>query len=418
MLKKKNRLIRMLCGSLAAVFLIGASIAYAQESDEIEDAAEQTTVEEIQEPVSKPENTDVSSGEDDPEPEPEPDPEPEPEPELDPDPDPIPDPDPEPEPQTPTLELSVADRSTVSLEVGKTKKIYATVTPEGTEVDWESSDEAVASVAVSNNTLQATITAAKAGTAKITAEAEGVKPMSFYVYVKGQENPNPDPNPNPNPTPIGGRSTGLGVPATSLPTATYKMPDHIPQNVSLTVDSNLGTSTDKILDALYSYDCYATFFVDPAKIYEKDNRVRRIVGQGHSVGLQLPAKQAQRASAALAVLSDANDELTTVCGVPTRLVAVEGGSGNLPKKVYKALKKAGYRIWDWDYTTGTDFSDSKKAAEALEEKMDTKGTLVVRMTSDKKTANMLTETLGYMSYVQIPTRALTSSDTPVCFADK
>ena len=73
-------------------------------------------------------------------------------------------PEPKPEPK-PTVTLSVAP-ATLSLEVGTTGKVTATVEPSGTAVTWTSSDKNVATVA------DGVVTAVGAGKATITATAE------------------------------------------------------------------------------------------------------------------------------------------------------------------------------------------------------------------------------------------------------
>ena len=81
-----------------------------------------------------------------------------------------------PEPTvTPSITLSVAP-TTLSLQVGSTETVTATVAPSGTEVTWTSSDESVATVA------GGVVTAIKAGKATITAKA-GEKTATCEVTV-------------------------------------------------------------------------------------------------------------------------------------------------------------------------------------------------------------------------------------------
>ena len=81
-----------------------------------------------------------------------------------------------PEPTvTPSITLSVAP-TTLSLQVGSTETVTATVAPSGTEVTWTSSDEGVATVA------GGVVTAIKAGKATITAKA-GEKTATCEVTV-------------------------------------------------------------------------------------------------------------------------------------------------------------------------------------------------------------------------------------------
>lgn len=285
-----------------------------------------------------------------------------------------------------------------SLRPGGKILLHAAYSPKSYSVTWSSSDKRVATVNSSG-----LVTAVSAGTATITAALESGESTSCKITVMQSSYPSSS-----------GWYSSLFGSSLFGPTSQYTMPDNIPKNVALTFDCTLGTHTDTVLDALYLYDSFATFFVKSKDIYRKDDRVRRIVGEGHTIGITLTAEELTSADTALAALTSANSKLSTVCGVPTRLVTVEGGStDNISQEVYDALRENGYRIWDWDYQVDETESTSK-AAEALEEQLDTTKRVVVRMNTRRRSIQTLETVLGYMRFANMPTRALADSDKPVC----
>jgi uncharacterized protein YjdB len=300
----------------------------------------------------------------------------------------------------PTVKL---DTSSFSLYVNGTRTLKATVTPAGSAVTWKSADKSIATVDKNGK-----VTGIKAGKTTITARMDKNTSASCTVTVTNA------------PTTSGGVPTASGLPSASSDllsslTSQYTLPTNTPDYVVLTFSGKLNKNTDTILDALYLYDSFGTFFVNEEDIYSKDDRVRRIVGEGHSIGILLTEEDLTDVDTALAALDRANIELSTVCGVPTRLVAIEGGSEkNLSKKIYNALKKNGYRIWDWDYQVEGQATSDTTASENLEKELDTTGRVVVRMDTKKSTVSTLEDVLGFMSYASMTTQALADSDKPVC----
>ena len=91
------------------------------------------------------------------------------------------------------------DKTSITLETGKTAKLTATVTPEGATfptVTWTTSDASIATVS-----SDGTIAAIKAGTVTIKAAADG-KEATCTVTVN-----EPGPGPAPTPTPSSGNGT-------------------------------------------------------------------------------------------------------------------------------------------------------------------------------------------------------------------
>lgn len=345
-----------------------------------------------------------------------------------PDPDPTPEPDPEPDPD-PTEEFAFVS-SSVSVKAGKSVSLTLSCNVEDTVTTVTSSSPSVAQVSDfgGNQADGTTVTVAglKKGSATITAKTENGYKATCTVTVTKAKTKKDDPkkpdnnnggssnNPGTNNNPIS-PSTNIGTGSTSLTsgltTTTYTKPDNIPSSVALTFSCSLGKYTDTILENMDTYNTYGTFFVPSKDIYRKDDRVRRIVGQGNAIGITLTKDQVSDTHKALRAVKRANTRLSTVCGVPTRLITIEGGSDQLSSDVYTALTDAGYRVWDSTYTVTAD-TDTEK----LESAMDTKKRVVVRMDTSKHSAEVMKEVLGYMNFAAIPTKALADSDKPVCQA--
>ncbi|MCR4655651.1 MAG: Ig-like domain-containing protein, partial [Lachnospiraceae bacterium] len=88
--------------------------------------------------------------------------------------------------KTPVVEASLSLSGTASAKVGESATITAAVAPSATLVSWSSSDPGVASVSASGDTLTAKITAVKAGTAKIKANASNGKSAEITFTVTGK----------------------------------------------------------------------------------------------------------------------------------------------------------------------------------------------------------------------------------------
>lgn len=347
----------------------------------------------------------------------------------DPAPEPTPDPDPDP---TPTERFTFVS-SSASVKAGNSVSLTLSCNVDDTVTSVTSSSPSVAQISDFGgdqaNGTTVTVAGLKKGAATITAKTENGYQATCTVTVtkakaKKDDPKKPDnnggnsnnPGTNNNPT---SPSTNIGPGSTSLTsgltTTTYTKPDNIPSSVALTFSCSLGKYTDTILENMDTYNTYGTFFVPSKDIYRKDDRVRRIVGQGNAIGITLTKEQVSDTHKALRALKRANTRLSTVCGVPTRLVTIEGGSDALSSDVYTALTDAGYRVWDSTYTVAA--NDVKTDTEKLESAMDTKKRVVVRMDTSKHSAEVMKEVLGYINFAAIPTKALADSDKPVCQAE-
>lgn len=326
------------------------------------------------------------------------------------------------------------DKKSMTLQVGKTGQLQANTTGalEGQKITWRSSNPAVASVDAAGK-----VRANKEGSAEITAEALGVK-AACQVTVTGSKK-QPDNNrptnnkPNNNITGTKRPITGIGSTFLYMPrqntgstflympgsTVTisefaYTMPKNVPDAVYLTIDSKLDDVTSSIADTLSANAMQATFFVSIDNLYGADDTLRHLMGDGNSVGLLLTPEQANSGNA-VALLDQANEQLSVITGMPTRLVRISGGSsGKLNRDVLHALLNAGYRVWDWNTSANESSQAADASYRAVSKAIDTTGTVAVRFDGSVATDTVFRQLLPYMKYCGIQAKAIQASDNAVC----
>jgi len=322
----------------------------------------------------------------------------------------------------------------VSLETGNSKQLTANTTGDlkGQKITWRSSNPAVASVDAAGK-----VRANKEGSAEITAEALGAK-AACQVTVTGSKK-QPDNNkptnnkPNNNITgtkkPITGTgstflymprqntgSTFLYMPGSTVTISefAYTMPKNVPDAVYLTIDSKLDDVTSSIADTLSANAMQATFFVSIDNLYGADDTLRHLTGDGNSVGLLLTPEQANGGNA-VALLDQANEQLSVITGMPTRLVRISGGSsGKLNRDALHALLNAGYRVWDWNTSANESSQAADASYRAVSKAIDTTGTVAVRFDGSVATDTVFRQLLPYMKYCGIQAKAIQASDNAVC----
>ena len=326
------------------------------------------------------------------------------------------------------------DKKSMTLQVGKTGQLQANTTGalEGQKITWRSSNPAVASVDAAGK-----VRANKEGSAEITAEALGVK-AACQVTVTGSKK-QPDNNkptnnkPNNNITGTKRPRTGTGSTFLYMPrqntgstflympgsTVTisefaYTMPKNVPDAVYLTIDSKLDDVTSSIADTLSANAMQATFFVSIDNLYGADDTLRHLTGNGNSVGLLLTPEQANSGNA-VALLDQANEQLSVITGMPTRLVRISGGSsGKLNRDALHALLNAGYRVWDWNASANESSQAADASYRAVSKAIDTTGTVAVRFDGSVATDTVFRQLLPYMKYCGIQAKAIQASDNAVC----
>jgi len=211
-------------------------------------------------------------------------------------------------------------------------------------------------------------------------------------------------------------STYLYMPGSTVTVTefAYTMPKSIPEAVYLTIDSKLDDVAGSIADTLSASGMQATFFVSTDNLYGSDDILRHLTGDGNSIGLLLTPEQANSGNV-VALLDQANRQLSVITGMPTRLVRVSGGtSSNISSETLNTLLNAGYRVWDWNTSANESGQAADASYQAVSKAIDTTGTPAVRFDGSVATDTVLRQLLPYMKYCGIPTKAIQASDNAVC----
>ncbi len=127
----------------------------------------------------------------------------------------------------------------------------------------------------------------------------------------------------------------------------------------------LDSSTGDILDALRQHGAGATFFLPLDGLREQGDLLRRIICEGHALGLAVtsvdPVGEAE----------ELNDLLSSMVVRRSRLVYIGGGSASLTKEQREALHAAGYRLWDPSFDLASEdvsaYAFARAANAALED---------------------------------------------------
>jgi peptidoglycan/xylan/chitin deacetylase (PgdA/CDA1 family) len=143
------------------------------------------------------------------------------------------------------------------------------------------------------------------------------------------------------------------------------------KTIYLTFDDGPSGLTPQVLDILNSHGVKATFFVVYRDSEEAKSLYRRIVDEGHTIGLHSATHNYREIYASvdaflddLAVLSDHVFDIT---GVKPELLRFPGGSINsFSKNIYNELMnevlRRGYTYYDWDVSSGSSTNTATTAS--------------------------------------------------------
>ncbi len=127
--------------------------------------------------------------------------------------------------------------------------------------------------------------------------------------------------------------------------------------VYLTFDSSPGKNTDKILDALQQYDVKATFFVSGDKSDDAKKVYKRIVDEGHTLGMHSYSNQYSTIYASIEDFENDYDKISNylkkVTGTQSLYYRFPGGSSNQISNVNMAefvhvLNEKNISYYDWN----------------------------------------------------------------------
>lgn len=145
------------------------------------------------------------------------------------------------------------------------------------------------------------------------------------------------------------------------------------KRVYLTFDDGPSNNTEEILDILNKYDVKATFFVVGNTSEHGQELLKRIVSEGHSVGLHSYShKYASIYDSEDAFFDDFNkisDYVYETTGVRSNICRLPGGSSNTVSKIDMAdlvreLNDKGIECYDWNIAGG-DASGQKLTADEI-----------------------------------------------------
>lgn len=171
-----------------------------------------------------------------------------------------------------------------------------------------------------------------------------------------------------------------------------EVPEEEPvRKVYLTFDDGPSSNTNKILDILAQYDVKATFFVVGKEGEWAEDAYRRIVEEGHTLGMHSYTHVYQSIYASVeAYAEDLNrlrDYLYEVTGTESRFVRFPGGSSNTVSDVsmrefISYLNEEGITYFDWNVSSGDAGSKLLEPEEIVENcinGMGNKDTVVILM---------------------------------------
>lgn len=191
-------------------------------------------------------------------------------------------------------------------------------------------------------------------------------------------------------------------------------PAQKPAHVYLAFYGAPTANTAAVLDALKSAGRQATFFLPVDTAAWTDDTIRRIVAEGHTPALLLNASGESDADALVASLTAANERLTLLTGVSTRIVSNEDGCAALTETQRNALVAAGYRLWDAALDSGDATQSAARAyATTAQQFASTNATLVVRLHHSRATAQTVQSLTAYMSRQGIASSRIMLSTTPI-----
>lgn len=145
------------------------------------------------------------------------------------------------------------------------------------------------------------------------------------------------------------------------------------KRVYLTFDDGPSDNTEEILDILKKYDVKATFFVVGNTSEHGQELLKRIVEEGHSIGIHSYShKYSAIYDSEESFFEDFNkisDYIYDVTGVRTQICRLPGGSSNTVSKIsmaelVRSLNEQNIECFDWNISGG-DASGQKLSASAI-----------------------------------------------------
>ncbi|NMM64760.1 polysaccharide deacetylase [Clostridium sp. P21] len=193
--------------------------------------------------------------------------------------------------------------------------------------------------------------------------------------------------------------------------------------IYLTFDDGPSTNvTNKILDTLKQENVKATFFVVGYKIPGREDVLKRIYNEGHSIGLHTYTHVYKKVYASDADFINEMDktcgEIKNVIGIEPKIIRFPSGSkSHLSKNLLENLHANNYKIYDWNLclSDGIDYNTkSNKLYKEATRKCINPNKIFLLMHCDaknKNTCESLESIIKYYKNLDYHFKTITS-DTP------
>lgn len=194
--------------------------------------------------------------------------------------------------------------------------------------------------------------------------------------------------------------------------------------VYLTFDDGPSSATDTILAILQKHSANATFFMLTPNMKEYQNQVKKIVEQGHGVGLHGSTHDKNQfyksEQSAVNEMNEARSALQSITGTDSTYIRTPYGSiPYLIDSYREALEKQGYILWDWDIDSNdwnlTEGEYVKNTLNQINSLAKHASQLVVLLHDHEETAKHLPELLNSLTNKGFQLEKLDDSVEPVQF---
>lgn len=201
---------------------------------------------------------------------------------------------------------------------------------------------------------------------------------AYKKYWQAQESLNPSPSPSQSASP----SQSVPTPSPSPSSTNTDSDDKRYVTVSLAFRHTDGTGLADILDILARENRSALFFMPTDAIGDNAALIRRMVGEGHSVGLSVGGGPA---SDAVQMLSEGNRLLELAAHMNTRTVLVE----NEDEDTIAALETDGWSVWSGNVSLPESASVSYCASYILRSADSKRSLAYITLDDDTRSAQIL-----------------------------
>lgn len=201
---------------------------------------------------------------------------------------------------------------------------------------------------------------------------------AYKKYWQSQESQPPSPSPSQSVSP----SPSVTTPSPSPSPTNTDSGDKRYVTVYLAFRHTDGTGLADILDILARENRSALFFLPPDAIGDNAALIRRMVGEGHSVGLSVAGGPA---SDAAQLLSEGNRLLELAAHMNTRTVLVENGDDD----TIAALEADGWSAWEGNVSLPESSSVSYCASSVLRSADSKRSLAYITLDDDTRSAQVL-----------------------------